>query len=117
MFQLSQSGANLDNRVPTPASAASADLHSQHVGADLPAQEVKTEAHHDQQEFEATGGKTEPKMEVGWCQGVELQMNWFLLPLNGSVRVRIHFFSLSSHPFFPIDLGKIRKCLTATDDV
>lgn len=65
MFQLSQSGASLDNRVPTPASAASADLHSQHVGADLPVQEVKAEAHHDQQEFEAAGGKTEPKMEVG----------------------------------------------------
>uniref|UniRef100_A0A671WF85 histone acetyltransferase n=1 Tax=Sparus aurata TaxID=8175 RepID=A0A671WF85_SPAAU len=62
--QLSQSGASLDNRVPTPASAASADLHSQHVGADLPVQEVKAEAHHDQQEFEAAGGKTEPKMET-----------------------------------------------------
>uniref|UniRef100_A0A671WFZ0 histone acetyltransferase n=1 Tax=Sparus aurata TaxID=8175 RepID=A0A671WFZ0_SPAAU len=59
MFQLSQSGASLDNRVPTPASAASADLHSQHVGADLPVQEVKAEAHHDQQEFEAAGGKTD----------------------------------------------------------
>lgn len=56
LFQLSQQGASLDNRVPTPASAASADL---------PTQEVKTEAHHDQQEFEAAGGKTEPKMEVG----------------------------------------------------
>ncbi|XP_047434584.1 CREB-binding protein isoform X4 [Mugil cephalus] len=62
--QLSQPGASLDNRVPTPASAASADLHSQHVGADLPAQEVKAEPHHDQQEFEAAGGKTEPKMET-----------------------------------------------------
>uniref|UniRef100_A0A8C4IIE3 histone acetyltransferase n=1 Tax=Dicentrarchus labrax TaxID=13489 RepID=A0A8C4IIE3_DICLA len=56
---LSQSGASLDNRVPTPASAASGDLHSQHVGADLPVQEIKAEAHHDQQEFEAAGGKTE----------------------------------------------------------
>ncbi|XP_044047240.1 histone lysine acetyltransferase CREBBP isoform X6 [Siniperca chuatsi] len=62
--QLSQPGASLDNRVPTPASAASADLHSQHVGADLPVQEVKAEAHHDQQEFEAAGGKIEPKMET-----------------------------------------------------
>ncbi|XP_029951140.1 CREB-binding protein isoform X4 [Salarias fasciatus] len=61
---LSQPGASLDNRVPTPASAASADLHSQHVGADLPVQEVKTETHHDQQEFEAAGGKPEPKMET-----------------------------------------------------
>ncbi len=64
VFQLSQSGASLDNRVPTPASAASADLHSQHVGADLPVQEVKAEAPNDQQDFEAAGGKTEPKMEV-----------------------------------------------------
>ncbi|XP_045903042.1 histone lysine acetyltransferase CREBBP isoform X4 [Micropterus dolomieu] len=62
--QLSQPGASLDNRVPTPASAASADLHSQHIGADLPAQEVKAEAHLDQQEFETAGGKTEPKMET-----------------------------------------------------
>lgn len=65
LLQLSQPGASLDNRVPTPASAASADLHSQHVGADLPVQEVKAEPHHDKQEFEAAGGKTEPKMEVG----------------------------------------------------
>lgn len=59
MFQLSQPGASLENRVPTPASAASADLHPQHIGT-----EVKTETHTDQQEFEAAGGKTEPKMEV-----------------------------------------------------
>jgi len=63
--QLSQPGASLDNRVPTPASATSADLHSQQVGADLPVQEVKAETHHNQQEFEAAGGKMEPKMEVG----------------------------------------------------
>uniref|UniRef100_A0A8C2WE27 histone acetyltransferase n=1 Tax=Cyclopterus lumpus TaxID=8103 RepID=A0A8C2WE27_CYCLU len=61
-LQLSQPGASMENRVPTPASAASADLHSQHVGADLPVQEVKAGAH--QQEFKAAGGKTEPKMEV-----------------------------------------------------
>uniref|UniRef100_A0A1A8QVC8 histone acetyltransferase n=1 Tax=Nothobranchius rachovii TaxID=451742 RepID=A0A1A8QVC8_9TELE len=61
---LSQPGASLDNRVPTPASAASADVHSQHIGADLPGQEVKTETHTDQQEFEAAGGKTEPKTET-----------------------------------------------------
>ncbi|RVE75597.1 hypothetical protein OJAV_G00000580 [Oryzias javanicus] len=62
--QLSQPGASLDNRVPTPASAASADLHSQHTAADLPVQEVKAEAQHGQQEFEAAGMKTEPKMET-----------------------------------------------------
>jgi len=56
VFQLSQPGASLDNRVPTPAST---------VSADLPAQEVKAEAHREQKGFEAAGGKTEPKMEVG----------------------------------------------------
>lgn len=65
VFQLSQPGASLDNRVPTPASAASADLHPQHVGADLPPQDVKAGVHHEHQEFETAGGKTEPKMEVG----------------------------------------------------
>uniref|UniRef100_A0A3B5QBY2 histone acetyltransferase n=1 Tax=Xiphophorus maculatus TaxID=8083 RepID=A0A3B5QBY2_XIPMA len=55
---------HLDNRVPTPASAASADLHSQHVGADLPAQDLKAETRTDQQEFEAAGGKIEPKTEA-----------------------------------------------------
>ncbi|XP_029706547.1 CREB-binding protein isoform X5 [Takifugu rubripes] len=62
--QLSQPGASLENRVPTPASASSADLHTQHVGADLPTQEVKTDANHDQQEYEAACGKIEPKMEA-----------------------------------------------------
>lgn len=91
MFQLSQSGASLDNRVPTPASAASADLHSQHVGADLPVQEVKAEAHHDQQEFEAAGGKTEPKMEVGW-------MCFTYTETNSSVHLLIHAaFNLFVH--------------------
>ncbi|XP_033976318.1 CREB-binding protein isoform X2 [Trematomus bernacchii] len=52
---LSQPGASLDNRVPTPAST---------VSADLPAQEVKAEAHREQKGFEAAGGKTEPKMET-----------------------------------------------------
>lgn len=55
-FQLTQPGASLENRVPTPASAA---------GADLPVQEVKAGEHHNQQEFKAAGGKTEPEMEVG----------------------------------------------------
>ncbi|CAL1601790.1 unnamed protein product [Knipowitschia caucasica] len=62
--QLSQPGASLDNRAPTPVSAASADLHPPHVGADLPLQEVKTEMHNEQHNFEAAGGKTEPKMET-----------------------------------------------------
>nr|XP_061778723.1 CREB-binding protein isoform X2 [Nerophis lumbriciformis] len=61
---LSQPGTSLDNRVPTPASAASADLHSQHATADLPPTEVKVEAHQDQQEFGHTGGKHEIKMET-----------------------------------------------------
>lgn len=67
LFQLSQTGASLDNRVPTPASAASGDLHShsQHALPDLPAQETKAEPRlRDQREFESASGKTEPKMEV-----------------------------------------------------
>lgn len=101
LFQLSQSGASLDNRVPTPASAASADLHSQHFGADLPTQEVKTEAHHDQHEFEAAGGKTEPKMEVGWSYVLKYVYNLltcFVLLIHGA----------SSHWYF---LGTMEQCL------
>uniref|UniRef100_A0A4W5K687 histone acetyltransferase n=1 Tax=Hucho hucho TaxID=62062 RepID=A0A4W5K687_9TELE len=63
---LSQTGASLDNRVPTPASAASGDLHShsQHALPDLPAQETKAEPRlRDQRDFESASGKTEPKME------------------------------------------------------
>lgn len=69
-FQLSQTGASLDNRVPTPASAASGDLHShsQHALPDLPAQETKAELRlRDQRDFESASGKTEPKMEVCFC--------------------------------------------------
>ncbi|KAL1005748.1 hypothetical protein UPYG_G00063490 [Umbra pygmaea] len=64
--QLSQTGASLDHRVPTPASTASADLHhSQHALPDLPAQENKAEARlKDERQFESAGGKTEPKMET-----------------------------------------------------
>ncbi|XP_041723152.2 CREB-binding protein isoform X2 [Coregonus clupeaformis] len=64
---LSQTGASLDNRVPTPASAASGDLHShsQHALPDLPAQETKAEPRlRDQRDFESASGKTEPKMET-----------------------------------------------------
>lgn len=63
--QLSQTGASLDNRVPTPASTASADPHSQHALADLPtASEPKPELRHDEQDFHSSGLKMEPKMEV-----------------------------------------------------
>lgn len=63
--QLSQTGASLDNRVPTPASTASADPHSQHALADLPtASEPKAELRHDEQDFHSSGLKMEPKMEV-----------------------------------------------------
>ncbi|CAB1443227.1 unnamed protein product [Pleuronectes platessa] len=61
---LSQPGVSLDNRVPTPASAASADLHSKHVGADLPVQEIKAETHNGKKVFVAAGGKSESKMET-----------------------------------------------------
>lgn len=59
--------------MPTPASAASADLHSQHTAADLPVQEVKAEPQHGQQEFEAAGMKTEPKMEVKNISDIKLE--------------------------------------------
>lgn len=77
VLQLPQPGASLDNRVPTPAPAASADLHAQHVGADLPVKEVKAEPHQE------TGGKTEPKMEVSLalCKPnlIYLPVYWFIL--------------------------------------
>lgn len=56
--------------MPTPASAASGDLHShsQHALPDLPAQETKAELRlRDQRDFESASGKTEPKMEVCFC--------------------------------------------------
>ncbi|XP_056442784.1 histone lysine acetyltransferase CREBBP isoform X3 [Gadus chalcogrammus] len=62
--QLSQSAASLENRVPTPASAASADLHSQHAVADLPVQENKAEVRHVKQEFEPVSIKNESKTEM-----------------------------------------------------
>uniref|UniRef100_A0A8C5CDG8 histone acetyltransferase n=1 Tax=Gadus morhua TaxID=8049 RepID=A0A8C5CDG8_GADMO len=63
-FKLSQSAASLENRVPTPASAASADLHSQHAVADLPVQENKAEVRHVKQEFEPVSIKNESKTEM-----------------------------------------------------
>ncbi|XP_016303710.1 CREB-binding protein-like isoform X3 [Sinocyclocheilus anshuiensis] len=53
---VSQSG---ETRVPTPASAASAELHSQHAMPDVPPSDTKTE----EQEYDI-GIKTEPKMEM-----------------------------------------------------
>ena len=65
-FKLSQSAASLENRVPTPASVASADLHSQHAVADLPVQENKAEVRHVKQEFEPVSIKNESKTEVSF---------------------------------------------------
>uniref|UniRef100_A0A8C2I4F5 histone acetyltransferase n=1 Tax=Cyprinus carpio TaxID=7962 RepID=A0A8C2I4F5_CYPCA len=48
-----------ENRVPTPASAASAELHSQHAVSDVPPSNTKTE----EQEYDMCI-KTEPKMET-----------------------------------------------------
>lgn len=45
--------------MPTPASAASTELHSQHAVPDVPPSDTKTE----EQEYDI-GIKTEPKMEV-----------------------------------------------------
>lgn len=55
-LSLFQSG---ENRVPTPASAASAELHSQHAVPDVPPSDTKTE----EQDYDIAI-KTEPKMEV-----------------------------------------------------
>lgn len=58
---------NADNRVPTPASTASADLHTQqHAVPELPATvEPKAELKQEEQDFECSAAETEPKMEVG----------------------------------------------------
>ncbi|KAA0712353.1 CREB-binding protein [Triplophysa tibetana] len=48
-----------DNRVPTPGSAGSTDLHSQHPVPDVPPGEMKTE----EQDYDM-GIKTEPKMDT-----------------------------------------------------
>lgn len=48
-----------ENRVPTPASAASTELHSQHAVPDVPPNDTKTE----EQEYDMAV-KTEPSMEV-----------------------------------------------------
>ncbi|XP_016298315.1 CREB-binding protein-like isoform X2 [Sinocyclocheilus anshuiensis] len=48
-----------ENRVPTPASATSAELHSQHAVPDVPPSNAKTE----EQEYDVCI-KTEPKMET-----------------------------------------------------
>ncbi|XP_051550734.1 histone lysine acetyltransferase CREBBP-like isoform X3 [Myxocyprinus asiaticus] len=53
---VSQSG---ENRIPTPVSATSTELHSQHAVPDMPPSETKTE----EQDYEM-GIKTEPKMET-----------------------------------------------------
>jgi len=65
--KLSQSAASLENRVPTPASVASADLHPQHATvADLPVQENKAEVRHVKQEFEPVAIKMEAKSQVNF---------------------------------------------------
>lgn len=57
-----------DNRVPTPASAASADLHAQHAAPELPAvAEPKAEPKQMEQDFESGAAEAEPKMDVGIC--------------------------------------------------
>ena len=70
--KLSQSAASLENRVPTPASAASADLHSQHAVADLPVQENKAEVRHVKQE--SVSINMECKTEVNVSPGP--RCNW-----------------------------------------
>ena len=57
-----------DNRVPTPASTASADLHTQHAVPELTAvAEPKPELKQEEQDFDSSAVEPEPKMEVGAC--------------------------------------------------
>lgn len=68
--QLSQTAASMDNRVPTPASVASGDAHSQHALQEPPASEPKAEPRDLEQDPESAGGKMEAKREV-WPEGAE----------------------------------------------
>ncbi|KAI5088895.1 CREB-binding protein isoform X2, partial [Silurus meridionalis] len=52
-----------DNRVPTPASTASTDLHAHAVPELPPAAEPKAEPKLEEQDFESSAVKAEPKME------------------------------------------------------
>jgi len=62
--QLSQAAASIDNRVPTPASVASADTNSQQLGPDAPMLESKSEVKTEETEPETSETQVEAKTEV-----------------------------------------------------
>lgn len=64
LYQLSQAAASIDNRVPTPGSAASADVNAQQLGHDTPVQEVKLEVKAGKAEPECGEAPVEPRPEV-----------------------------------------------------
>ncbi|XP_009977030.1 PREDICTED: CREB-binding protein [Tauraco erythrolophus] len=61
---LSQAAASIDNRVPTPASVASADTNSQQLGPDAPMLEIKSEVKTEETEPETSETQVEAKTEV-----------------------------------------------------
>uniref|UniRef100_A0A8C5JQ89 histone acetyltransferase n=1 Tax=Junco hyemalis TaxID=40217 RepID=A0A8C5JQ89_JUNHY len=61
---LSQAAASIDNRVPTPASVASADTNSQQLGPDAPMLESKSEVKTEETEPETSETQVEAKTEV-----------------------------------------------------
>ncbi|PKU33364.1 creb-binding protein isoform x3 [Limosa lapponica baueri] len=60
---LSQAAASIDNRVPTPASVASADTNSQQLGPDAPMLESKSEVKTEETEPETSETQVEAKTE------------------------------------------------------
>lgn len=99
-----------DNRVPTPASTASADLHTQHAVPELPAvNEPKVEPKQEEPDFESCAAEIEPKMEVGVCwfrmfsSGNNLIENRWI---NKHKNVCVHYFKRSYR-----DLMKVNKMI------
>lgn len=63
-FQLSQAAASTDNRIPTPASVASADVSAQQLGQETQMQENKPEVTMEKTDSEYVEAQLEPKPEV-----------------------------------------------------
>ncbi|XP_054851463.1 CREB-binding protein isoform X2 [Eublepharis macularius] len=61
---LSQAAASIDNRVPTPGSAASGDVNTQQLGHDTHVQEMKSDIKAEKTELECGEAPTEPKPEL-----------------------------------------------------
>nr|XP_034986339.1 CREB-binding protein isoform X2 [Zootoca vivipara] len=61
---LSQAAASIDNRVPTPGSAASADMNAPQLGLETQTQEIKQEGKVEKAESECGETQLDPKSEV-----------------------------------------------------